>query len=72
MGPTGGPRGVPRGYGQPTQPHDLYDPATERGGAMNQGTSSSRLVNNTLNVASSSNMPSNSGRWEPTQYCNAL
>ena len=63
VGPSGGHRGVPRGYGHQAQPHDYYDPASDRGGVMNPGPSASRLVNNTLNVASSSNVPSNSGKF---------
>ena len=51
-----------RGYGSQNQPRDYYDPANERGGGMNQNPTSSRLINNALNVASSSNIPSNSGR----------
>ena len=61
-GPTGNHRGVPRGYGPQSQHHDYYDPASDRGGAMNQGPASNRLANHSLNVASPSNIPSNSGR----------
>ena len=51
-----------RGYGSQNQPRDYYDPANERGGGINQNPTSSRLINNALNVASSSNIPSNSGK----------
>ena len=51
-----------RGYGSQNQPRDYYDPANERGGGINQNPTSSRLINSALNVASSSNIPSNSGR----------
>ena len=60
-GPSGAHRGVSRGYGPQTQTHDYYDPASEQRGSG--GPASSRLVNNALNVASSSNIPSNSGRF---------
>ena len=61
MGPIGGARGGPRAYGQQLQHRDVYDSSAERGSALNQGPSSSRLVSNTLSVAPS-NLPSNSGR----------
>ena len=54
-----------RGYGSQNQPRDYYDPGNERGGGINQNPTSSRLINNALNVASSSNIPSNSGRCLP-------
>ena len=62
LGATGGHRGMARGYGSQNQPRDYYDPANERGGGINQNPTSSRLINNALNVASSSNIPSNSGK----------
>ena len=65
-GPAGAHRGPQRGYGPQSQHHDYYDPAS--GGAMNQGPTSSRLVNHSLNVASTSNIPSNSGKQHTNSY----